>query len=277
MSDQRQHYEQIPLLDLEISMSNVRRRETTADIDDLAFSMKQYGLQQPIVVQKRGEKHEILIGQRRFLAAQLLGWDTIDARVLPQPLDELQAKIVSFSENAQRRDLSPKDKADVCSYLFNQLGSTRAVAEQLGVSETTVRRWLGYSGVPEPVKALVSNGSITRPTATRIWEAVPDEGRAVAIATRIAEMRPPAAQRGRILDAAEEYSDRPVDVIFRMAEEERTQREITFVLPPKWASALDRAMEETAREAADIAQEATIDWLNRYTALLTTSGSRRGF
>ena len=260
-------YENIPLEDLEVSRSNVRRREITVDIEDLAHSLATLGLQQPVVVQPKGEKYEILIGQRRYLAAKHLGWESIDAKVLSQPLSELDAKVISFSENAQRRDLTPKDKAEICSFLMTQLGSVAAVAEHIGISETTVRKWLGYAAVPEPVKAIVEAGRISSQLATRISEYVSDVDKAVDIAERIAELRPAAPQRARILDAVEEYPDRPVDVIFRRAEEQRFQKEIVFVLPERWAEMIDRASRDLSREASEIAKDATIEWLERYTSL----------
>lgn len=260
----------IRLDDLMVSPSNVRKREITADIDDLAFSMATYGLQQPIVVQPRGTRYEILIGQRRFLAAKKLRWETLPAKVLPEPLSELGAKIVSFSENAQRRDLAPRDKAEVCEYLYRELGSVRAVAQRLGISEPTVRKWLGYAGVPAPLKDLVEQGRITRPVATRIAEHVPDEAQALAIATRLANEGPPAEQRERILDAVEEDPERPVEVIFQKAQEAREQTLIVFALPPSWTNAMRLAEREYTRSAGDIARDATIEWLTRFMELAVT-------
>lgn len=57
-------YRSIPLDQLEIGHWNVRRREITADLDELAYSMQAFGLQHPIVVQPKNGKFEIIIGQR---------------------------------------------------------------------------------------------------------------------------------------------------------------------------------------------------------------------
>lgn len=266
MSTSEATYQKIPLTQLQVSKANVRTREITADVDELAYSMDAFGLQQPIVVQPRGDRFEILIGQRRFLAAKQLSWPTIDARVLPQALNELDAKVASFSENAQRRDLTARDKADTCTYLLQQLGTVKAVAHRLGVSESTVRKWLGYAAVPEAVKTLVEDGRITRPAAIRIAEHVQDDSTALAIAERIATLQPPPPERQRILEAVEQFSDRPVEVIFQKAEEQRFQKEIVFVLPERWAEAINEASTELSREPNDIAKDATIDWLARFRA-----------
>jgi ParB family chromosome partitioning protein len=254
-------YVEIQLERLEIARTNVRQRDITADLDELAHSIETFGLQQPIVVQPKGDKFEILIGQRRYLAAKQLGWATIPARVERQRRDEFEAKVLSFSENVQRRELSPRDKADACKYLLDKLGSPKAVSEHLGISEPTVRKWLGYAAVPEKLKELVEEGKVSRPVATRIAEHVLDERQAVAIAERIAKDRPAKEARDRILEAVEEFPDRPLEVILRRADEKKVQKEITFVLPERWALAIDSAAEELGRDATDIAKDATIEWL----------------
>ena len=256
-----ENYRRIPLDRLEVSESNVRHRGITADLDELAHSMETFGLQQPIVVVPKGDRFEVLIGQRRYLAAKQLGWETIAARIETEELSEVDAKVRSFSENIQRRELAPRDKADVCRYLLSQLGSARAVAEHLGITDQTVRKWLEYAAVPEGLKALVDERRITRPLATRIAQYVGDEARAVAIAEKIAEMQPPKEKQDRILEAVEESPDRPFEAIIRRAEETRVRKEITFVLPEKWATAIERASKELDLDPSDIARDATIEWL----------------
>ena len=264
MTDQVQptsDYRPIRMDQLAIAESNVRRRDITADLDQLAHSMRTIGLQQPIVVQEKGDGYAILIGQRRYLAAKQLGWEEIPAQVLGKAIDDFEAKVLSFSENVQRRELSPRDKADACSYLLDQLGTVKAVAEHLGVSEPTVRKWLQYAVVPERLKSMVEAKQITRQVATRIAQHVPDETRAAAIAEKIVEEGPTPGERERILEAVEEFPDRSVEVILERAQEKRIRKEITFVLPERWAVALERASKAFDADASDIARTATIEWL----------------
>ena len=257
-------YETVPLDRLIISDSNVRRRDIIADVDELARSIQEHGLQHPIVVQEKGDKFEIIIGQRRYLAYRELGRDAIPAKILAKPLDEMQAKVASFSENVQRRELAPRDKADACQYLLERLGSIRAVAEHLGVSEPTVRKWVGYAAVPETLKELVEQEKISRTQAVRLWETQQEEEKAVEIAQLIGERKPPRDEQRRILTAAEELPDRSVDVILRRAEELKHQTEITFILPEKWSRAIASAAEQLDKEPGEIARDATIEWLQRY-------------
>ncbi len=254
--------ESIPLDRLVVSQSNVRHRDIVADIDELARSMELYGLQQPIVVQEIGDgRYEIVIGQRRYLAAKQLGWERIDARVCTTPLNPFQARVVSFSENVQRRDLAPRDKADVCRLMLDELGSVRGVARHLGISEPTVRKWLGFAAVPDDLKAMVDAKEITAPQAITIAQHIADESKAVSIARRMVQIKAPKAHRDRIIAAIEEVPDGPVDVIFRRAEEKRLEKRILVVLPEKWALAMDRASRELELEPTDIARDAVIEWL----------------
>lgn len=254
-------YEEILLDELVVSESNVRRRDVTADIEELARSMNIFGLKQPIVVQPKGDKYEIIIGQRRYLAAKQLGWQRIPARIETTQLDEIQAKAISFSENVQRRDLAPRDKADACVGLLERFGTAKAVAEYLGTSEQTVRKWLGYAAVPEGLKALVETKAITVPEAIRVAQHVIDEGKAVTIARRMAEMKAPKTHRNRIIAAIEEAPERPIESIFRRAEETRLEKRITVILPEKWSLALDRAARKLDMSSNDIARDAVIEWL----------------
>ncbi len=246
---------------MDVSLFNVRTEGRRAELDELTDSLAQHGQLQPILVQPKGDHFEVLIGQRRYLAALKLGWTHIDALVESRELEELDARVLSFAENVQRRDLSPRDKASTCMYLYGELHSIPEVARRLGVSPPTVRKWLGYGAVPEPLKEMVDTGSISAPLATRLAEHQPDTAKAVEIATRIAEANTPPRLRTRIITAVEEAPERSVDAVFERAEEMRTERQITFVLPARWAASLDRAAADTRSDPDELAREATIEWL----------------
>ena len=257
--------ELLALEGLDVSELNVRRREITADLDELAKSLERFGLQQPIVVAPKGERFEIVVGQRRYLAAKQLGWDQIPALVLSEPMNRVQATIFSFSENVQRRDLAAQDKADACSYLREELGSVAAVAEQLGVTAQTVRKWLGFAAVPEPIRAIVGDKGLTVQQAIRIAQHVDDVEVATEIAHRVAE-KPVKAERDRVLESVAELPGRSVETILRRAEQKQHERHIHFVLAESSAQAIDKAAQEKETDADEIAMNATVQWLqdNKY-------------
>ena len=250
----------LPLEELDISEFNVRRREITADLDDLAKSIAKFGLHQPIVVTRKGERFAVLIGQRRYLAAKQLGMDQIPALILTHTPEQMRATVLSLSENVQRRDLSPRDKAEACVYLREQLGSVRDVAEIIGVTPQTVRNWLGYAGVPEPIKELVQPGGLSVQQATRIASAIEDEETAVEIARRVSETAV-KKDRERILESAQELPGRSASTIFRRADQKKNVRRITFILPESAALAMEQAEADLKTDASDIAMSATTGWL----------------
>jgi len=251
----------IPLDQLDMGDKNVRTRNISTDIDGLAHSMLTFGLQQPIIVQQKDGRYEIIIGQRRYLAAKRLEWKTIPARVRKTPLDEFQGKVISFSENIQRRDLSARDKADACSYLLQRLGTPRDVAEHLGITEVTVRKWLKFAEVPEGLKKLVDNGVISSGEANRLFQWAPTVDKAIDIASRMATIRAPRRARERVFESLEEAPHSSVDAIFRRADEKRRQKEIRFILPEKWAFEIEKAAKRLNTTPEEIARDATIEWL----------------
>ncbi|MDE2939892.1 MAG: ParB/RepB/Spo0J family partition protein [Chloroflexota bacterium] len=255
----------IPLDQIDIPELNVRRREVTADLEELAVSIEKYGLQQPIVVMPKGDRFSVVIGQRRYLAFRHLDRSRIPALVLNSTLDPLRATLLSFSENIQRRDLSARDKAATCSALMNSLGSVKQVAEELGISQQTVRKWLGYAGVPDSIKEYVTRGGLTVDQARRIWTFIEDESTAVAIAQEIAK-EPIKENRERILDSAKDLPGRSTSAILRLAAERKEIRRINFELTDSEARAMDEATQNANASADDLAKTATVDWLeeNRY-------------
>jgi ParB family chromosome partitioning protein len=257
----------IPLTDLEVwEEANVRRIQITAGIDELAENMKKIGLQQPIVVQPKGNgKYLILIGQRRFLAAKQLEWKSISAIVQPQQ-DKLKARVYSLSENIHRRDIAARDKATACKSLLDNLGTVKAVAEELGIGEQSVRKWLGYVVVPEKLKKMVDQKKLSPDEAMRISQSVPDEERAVKIATKMVEEGMTKPEKDRVFDAVEDEPGAPVERILKKANEKRIEKIITFVLPTKAAEGLTRAADEEEKPAEVLAKDVVIDWLrnNKY-------------
>lgn len=252
----------IPLDCISMGEWNVRHKDITAGLDDLTASMNKYGQLQPIMVFEKNGKYEIVIGQRRYLAAKQLRWSTISATILPPGVSKREAMILSFIENSQRVALTAMDKEEACKFLLQELGSVSKVAKELGFSEVTVRKWLRFSIVPDSLKQMVYDGKITKDQAIRIWQHINDESKAIEIAERVAEIKPTKGERERILQAVEEIPTNSVPSILSRAEELKDQREIHFILLSKEKELMDKAEERFGREANELAREATVDWLD---------------
>src|SRR5712691_8179475 len=98
----------IDLKDLEVHPSNPRKN--VGDIDELAASIKEIGLLQPVVAVRHNGVYQVVAGSRRLAAAKKAGLKDIPTRVME--LDEAQAQAASLIENLQRKDLEPLEEAE---------------------------------------------------------------------------------------------------------------------------------------------------------------------
>ena len=225
-------YLQIPLDNLEIGRGQARIRDVSVGIPELADSIKQVGLLEPIVVCESMQegKYEILTGQRRFLAHRELGLDTIWAAVLDSRVDEIMAKVISVTENLVRRDLNSRDLVDACTYLYKQYGSARAVANETGLPYSDVLNYVKYDRLRPELRELYDRGEIELRTALRAQDAAEVMGGDVAT-TAIAlanEMKPMThVQQRKLATGVKLTPDKPLDETIEAA---KTGAQITQIV-----------------------------------------------
>ncbi|MHA1654385.1 MAG: ParB/RepB/Spo0J family partition protein, partial [Candidatus Thorarchaeota archaeon] len=138
--------QEIDISAIRVSELNIRKdlEAGTEDssIDDLARSIAEQGLLSPItVVARPGGEYDLVVGQRRFMACKKLGWTKIPA-IVRDSMDDTDAITISLIENVHRADVSPIDKARAYQRLYQKLGSYQEVAQQTGVSATTIRKYV---------------------------------------------------------------------------------------------------------------------------------------
>lgn len=162
-------YEEIPLENLAIGASQVWVREVTKEIEDLAKSIKKLGFLKPVVVAPVGAagKYKIITGQRRFLAAQRLGWAKIPACILDQKPSENVARAISLAESRIGEPLREKDYVDAYAYFYKKYGSIKSVSEELGVSYPKVARYVKFDQLIPGLKKMVENGDVQLQIALR--------------------------------------------------------------------------------------------------------------
>lgn len=251
-------FDYLPLGKIDVSDSNVRRIKPEEGIDELASSIDEIGLQQPVVVIRKGDRYELIIGQRRYLAFKKLGLREIPA-VITSVKNETEAAIASFSENIQRLDLDYRDKMHVAIVLLRELRSVGAVADRLGVSPQSVKNYLGYEAVPERVKQMVDEGKLSATTARRIAERIADDEMVIEIAERIREI-PRSQEREKLIAVARSNPDKTVDEIATIARNEEFGR-ITISLTSRLRQALERACTIYDHDREVIAIWALEEWL----------------
>lgn len=138
-----------------------RQKAEEAKIDELAASLKENGLLQPVVVKKTGEDaYEIICGERRVLAARRNGWRQIPAIIKDVADDELIE--LALVENIQREDLNAIEEAGAYRRLIAERGlSPEAVGEKVGRDRTTITNAVRLLRLPEEVRELIKSGNLT--------------------------------------------------------------------------------------------------------------------
>jgi ParB family chromosome partitioning protein len=137
------------------------RREFDAQkLNELAASIKEHGLVQPILVKPLGDRYQIVAGERRWRAAQLAGLTKV-AAVVRSFSDQEQMEI-ALIENLQREDLNPLEEAEAFRVLLDQFGLTQEeLSRRLGKSRPQISNTLRLLHLTEPVRQLLRQGSLS--------------------------------------------------------------------------------------------------------------------
>jgi ParB family chromosome partitioning protein len=129
------------------------------ELRELADSIKSEGLHQPIIVRPRSGRYEIVAGDRRFLAHQILGREFIPALV--REMDEETCELTRATENLQRVDISPIEEALVYEALHEKQGMPiKDIARRLGRSVATVKKRLDLLLLPEEYQKEIHAGRL---------------------------------------------------------------------------------------------------------------------
>ena len=137
---------ELNLDEIDISEFNTRKDlgagTEEASLDDLANSIREKGLLNPIMVRKnKNGKYDLIAGQRRFLAIKKIGLNTIPS-IIRDELNDTDATIISLIENVQRADMNPLDKAKAYKIIYEKYKDHTKVAQETGVSVPTIKKYL---------------------------------------------------------------------------------------------------------------------------------------
>lgn len=138
-----------------LGTSQARQRDTdVSKDDDLVSSIRRHGLIHPIIVKEQNDgTFEVVAGQRRFLAHKKLDKATIRACVLDSGISESDAKKISFVENIARKNMNHIDCVNTVQWFMDRYGKTKSVAEELGISTNTVRKYLSIGRLPNEIQS----------------------------------------------------------------------------------------------------------------------------
>ena len=157
----RKHRSKAPIENLAPNPRNPRRAFTEAELEELAGSIKERGIIQPIVVrQLPGDQFEIVAGERRWRAAQRAGLHEVPIAIVDAT--DVQSLEFAIIENVQRADLNPIEEAAGYLALMEQCNHTQEqVAQIVGKSRPYVANMVRLLKLPESVKSLVRQGKLS--------------------------------------------------------------------------------------------------------------------
>lgn len=176
------------IADVEPRSDQPRKTFTHESLEQLADSIGQFGVLQPIIVRESQllqGTYEIIAGERRWRAAKMAGLSEIPAVILEG--DDLKAAQVAVIENVQREDLNPVEEAMAYDVLIDRYGLTQdQVAKQVGKSRSAVTNMLRLLDLPEDVLELLKNGELTAGHA-RALLGLKNEDQMASLAQKIVE------------------------------------------------------------------------------------------
>lgn len=137
-----------------------RQHYAESALDDLAASIKEKGILQPVLVRTAGDGYEVIAGERRVKAARKLGLERIP--VVIRDVSDKEALVLALVENVQREELNPIEKAESYKRLNDEFGySQEEVAKSVGKDRATISNLLRLLKLPEEIRSAVSDGSIS--------------------------------------------------------------------------------------------------------------------
>ncbi|MDY7231265.1 ParB/RepB/Spo0J family partition protein [Hyalangium rubrum] len=164
-----------------------RRFFDETKLAELAESIKAQGILQPVLVRKDGDGYKLIAGERRWRAAQLAGLKEVPALV--KEVTEAQSFELALVENLQRSDLNPIEEAEGYHRLANEFGLTQEqISQRVGKERSTVANALRLLALPEDVKNLVADGTLSMGHA-RALLGVPRLPELQRLAVQVAEQK----------------------------------------------------------------------------------------
>lgn len=151
--------EQLPLNELSVSAYQPRKRFNPESVAELARSVAQKGVLQPLLVRPSGDGYEIVAGERRFRAAQQVGLSTVP--VVVKTLSDRETLEIALIENVQREDLSAVEEARAFKQLLTFGLSQEEVAEAVGKSRSAVANTLRLLQLGDAALSALDEGAIT--------------------------------------------------------------------------------------------------------------------
>lgn len=259
----------IPIEQLEVwKEANVRKTGVLLHIEELAGNIKKFGVQSPLLVweKKKDEKYLVFSGQRRYEACKIASVDTVPCLVYKN-ITLTQAKILSFSENMYREDMTMEDKSNATRELFEKFKDMGKVANQLGIKDVkTIKRYLKYDDIPEELRRYGRKPyDLFANEIEDIYFNFPDLKRAVAVAKKLASIKKGTLKRRKMHASVKEssaYDD--VDTISKRADKFIHMQTFKIILPDSSSKTLEKVANARKIPIEDFLAKIVDNWIDEY-------------
>jgi len=240
---------------------NPRLEFSKAGLDELADSIKQVGLLEPIIVRPYEGEYQVVAGERRYRAAHQAGLDRVPVTIRDYTDDEVME--LNLIENVQREDLTVVERARVCKQLRDKFPAKYptwdVIASKIGISSETIKSWVRTLGLPDEIQRQIATrepserrlplGKIDYQTALHISEKIKEPEKQVEVARELAKKHVPQRTATQIIKQAVAEPKKPVREIFKEVVE---QAPIFLPFSRVHADAILKAVKtQTSRKAKD--------------------------
>lgn len=223
----------------EIELDNIRPNRLNPRLDinierlnELADSIKQVGLLEPLIVRPIDNGYEVVVGERRYRASQQAGLRTAPA-IIRNFTDEEVVEL-NLIENIQREDLSAVEKGNCCKHLLEKYPekypSQQVIAKKIGVSADTVSNWLKLTEAPTEIQKIVAPiekagvpreiGKLDYSTAITITRQIEEPTRQIEVAKEIARKPVHGRKARQVIAEAAKQPEKPIEEIMKEIIEE---------------------------------------------------------
>lgn len=194
---------ELNIIDVEPTLNQPRKSFDEEKLQELADSIKEHGVLQPILVVKMGKMYTIIAGERRWRAAKIAGLKTIPAIV--KDYSDTKIKQVALIENIQREDLNPIEIAKAIKDLMDIDGYTmQDVSKITGKNLSTISNHMRLLKLPDEIIKMVIEGKLVEAQA-RALLAVPDLDKQIELAQKVVDEKLTCREIEKIV-----YKDKPV-------------------------------------------------------------------
>lgn len=175
----------VKLTDIEPNTEQPRKKFEEESLQELADSMKEYGVLQPLLVKKIGDTYQIIAGERRWRAAKLAGLKEVP--VIIREYDRQQSVEIALIENVQRADLNPIEEAFAYQLLMQEFGlKQEEIAARVSKNRATITNSIRLLKLAEPVQKLLIEGKLSSGHA-RALLGIEDPEQQIKLAQEIAD------------------------------------------------------------------------------------------